>query len=206
MRLAQWLERLGGVDLREVSVGDCGAWSPARKTLMAALMVLLIVALGYGLLLQAPLSRLEQQQNAQAALKIEFEAKAAQAAQLDAYINQMRELQATLDTLREQLPTQAQVPGLLEDVSRLGVLAGLTIEKIHWLPEVSQPFHAELALRLTLVGGFHELGLFVSELARLPRIITLHDFALQPRVSQGSELRMNVLAKTYRAHDQGLLP
>lgn len=206
MRVVQWLERLRGVDLGEVNVGDCGAWSPARKTLMAVLMVVLVVALGYGLFLQAPLSRLEQQHNAQAALKIEYEAKSAQAAKLDAYISQMRELQATLDTLREQLPTQAQVPGLLEDVSRLGLLAGLTIEKIHWLPEVPQPFHAELALRLTLVGGFHEFGFFVSELARLPRIITLHDFALQPLVPQGTQLRMNVLAKTYRAHDQGLLP
>ena len=206
MRVTQWLERLRGVDLREMDIGDCGAWSPARKMLMAVLMAVLVVGLGYGLLLQASLSRLEQQHNAQTALKADFEAKAAQVARLDAYMGQMRELQASLDTLREQLPTQAQVPSLLEDVSRLGLMAGLKIEKIHWLPEVPQPFHAELALRLTLVGGFHEFGLFVSELARLPRIITLHDFALQPLVPQGSELRMNVLAKTYRAHDQGLLP
>lgn len=206
MRVTQWLERLRGVDLREMDIGDCGAWSPARKMLMAVLMAVLVVGLGYGLLLQASLSRLEQQHNAQTALKADFEAKAAQVARLDAYMGQMRELQASLDTLREQLPTQAQVPSLLEDVSRLGLMAGLKIEKIHWLPEVPQPFHAELALRLTLVGGFHELGLFVSELARLPRIITLHDFALQPLVPQGNELRMNVLAKTYRAHDQGLLP
>lgn len=206
MRVTQWLERLRGVDLREMDIGDCGAWSPARKMLMAVLMAVLVVGLGYGLLLQASLSRLEQQHNAQTALKADFEAKAAQVARLDAYMGQMRELQASLDTLREQLPTQAQVPSLLEDVSRLGLMAGLKIEKIHWLPEVPQPFHAELALRLTLVGGFHEFGLFVSELARLPRIITLHDFTLQPLVPQGNELRMNVLAKTYRAHDQGLLP
>ena len=206
MRVTQWLERLRGVDLREVDVGDCGGWSSGRKTLMAVLMAVLVVGLGYGLLLQASLSRLEQQHNAQALLKADFEAKAAQVARLDAYMGQMRELQASLDALREQLPIQAQVPSLLEDISRLGLMAGLKIEKIHWLPEVLQPFHAELALRLTLVGGYHELGLFVSEIGRLPRIITLHDFALQPLVPQGSELRMNVLAKTYRAHDQGLLP
>ena len=206
MRVTQWLERLRGVDLREMDIGDCGAWSPARKMLMAVLMAVLVVGLGYGLLLQASLSRLEQQHNAKAVLKADFEAKAAQVARLDAYMGQMRELQAALDTLREQLPIQAQVPSLLEDISRLGLMAGLKIEKIHWLPEVPQPFHAELALRLTLVGGYHELGLFVSEIGRLPRIITLHDFALQPLVPQGSELRMNVLAKTYRALDQGLLP
>ena len=163
--VVQWLERLRGVDLRELDFGDCGTWSAGRKTLVAGALAVLVVALGYGALLQSPLSRLEQ-----------------------------------------QLPTQAQVPGLLEDVSRLGRTAGLKIEKIQWLPEVPQPFHAELPLRLTLIGGFHELGLFVSDIARLPRIITLHDFALQPLGPQGGELRMNLLAKTYRSHDQGLLP
>lgn len=206
MRVVQWLEYLRCVDLRELDVGDCGRWSSGRKTLVAVSMAVLVAALGYGVLLKAPLSRLEQQHSAQTALKVEFEAKAAQAARLDAYVSQMRELEASLDTLRERLPTQAQVPGLLEDVSRLGLMAGLEIEKIQWLPEVPQPFHTELALRLTLIGGFHELGLFVSDIAQLPRIITLHDFSLAPLGPQSSELRMSLLAKTYRAHDQGLLP
>lgn len=204
--VVQWLERLRGVDLRELDFGDCGTWSAGRKTLVAGALAVLVVALGYGALLQSPLSRLEQQRHAQTTLKVEFEAKAVQVAGLEASMSQMQELEASLDTLREQLPTQAQVPGLLEDVSRLGRMAGLKIEKIQWLPEVPQPFHAELPLRLTLIGGFHELGLFVSDIARLPRIITLHDFALQPLGPQGGELRMNLLAKTYRSHDQGLLP
>ncbi len=204
--VAQWLERLRGVDLRELDFGDCGTWSAGRKTLAAGALAVLVVALGYGALLQSPLSRLEQQRHAQTTLKVEFEAKAVQVAGLEASMSQMQELEASLDTLREQLPTQAQVPGLLEDVSRLGRTAGLKIEKIQWLPEVPQPFHAELPLRLTLIGGFHELGLFVSDITRLPRIITLHDFAIQPLGPQGGELRMSVLAKTYRSHDQGLLP
>ena len=107
----------------------------------------------------------------------------------------------------KQLPAQAQVPGLLDQVSQLGKANGLLIERIQWLPEVLQPFYAELPLQMTLAGGYHELGLFVSAMASLPRIVTLHDFALAPLNGTGDgQLRMTLLARTYRTHDQGLIP
>lgn len=204
---AQWLHSLRSFDLRELDLGHPGVWSPKRKNLVALAWLCMILALGYPLLLQPSFGRLQLQHEAQTRLKTEFESRVAQVANLDAYLKQMQGLEAAFGVLLEQLPAQAQVPGLLDEISRLSHLNGLVVEHIQWLPEVLQPFYAELPLQMTLAGGYHELGLFVSAMASLPRIVTLHDFALAPLNSSGSgQLRMTLLARAYRTHDQGLIP
>ena len=106
-----------------------------------------------------------------------------------------------------QLPRKAEVPGLLDEIARIGLTSGLRIEHIHWLPEVIQSFYTELPLQMSLVGGYHDFGLFVSGLASLPRVVTVQDFTLAALGGSGSEqLRMTLLATTYRTHDQGLVP
>lgn len=204
---AQWLHSLRSFDLRELDLGHPGVWSPKRQNLVALAWLGMILALGYPLLLQPSFGRLQLQHEAQTRLKTEFESRVAQVANLDAYLKQMQGLEAAFGVLLEQLPAQAQVPGLLDEISRLSHLNGLVVEHIQWLPEVLQPFYAELPLQMTLAGGYHELGLFVSAMASLPRIVTLHDFALAPLNSSGSgQLRMTLLARAYRTHDQGLIP
>ena len=204
---AQWLHSLRSFDLRELDLGHPGVWSPKRKNLVALAWLGMILTLGYPLLLQPSFGRLQLQHEAQARLKAEFESRVAQVANLDAYLKQMQGLEAAFGVLLEQLPAQAQVPGLLDEISRLSHLNGLVVEHIQWLPEALQPFYAELPLQMTLAGGYHELGLFVSAMASLPRIVTLHDFALAPLNSSGSgQLRMTLLARAYRTHDQGLIP
>ena len=204
---AQWLHSLRSFDLRELDLGHPGVWSPKRKNLVALAWLGMILALGYPLLLQPSFGRLQLQHEAQARLKTEFESRVAQVANLDAYLKQMQGLEAAFGVLLEQLPAQAQVPGLLDEISRLSHLNGLVVEHIQWLPEVLQPFYAELPLQMTLAGGYHELGLFVSAMASLPRIVTLHDFALAPLNGSGNgQLRMTLLARAYRTHDQGLIP
>lgn len=204
---AHWLVSVRSFDLRELDFGSPGTWSPRRKIAMASAWLGLVLVLGYSLLLEPQVARLQQQQDAQVVLKAEFESRAAQVANLDAYEMQMRELQATFSALLKQLPAQAEVPGLLDEVSRLGMATGLVIEHIQWLPEVLQPFYSELPLQMTLAGGYHDLGLFVSALASLPRIVTLHDFSWAPlNGADGGQLRMTLMARTYRTHDQGLIP
>ena len=204
---AHWLVNVRSFDLRELDFGSTGTWSPRRKIAVASAWLGLLLVLGYSLLLEPQVARLQQQQDAQVALKAEFESRAAQAANLDAYEIQMRELQATFSALLKQLPAQAEVPGLLDEVSRLGMASGLVIEHIQWLPDVLQPFYSELPLQMSLTGGYHDMGLFVSALASLPRIVTLHDFSLSPlNGADGGQLRMTLLARTYRTHDQGLIP
>ena len=207
MKAAPWLVRLRSFDLHELGFESPGAWSSGRKIAVASAWLGLVLVLGYLLLLEPQVARLQQQQDAQVALKTGFEARAAQVASLDAYVMQMHELQASFGALLKQLPVQAQVPGLLDEISRLGLANGLMVEHIQWLPEILQPFYSELPLQMTLVGGYHDLGLFVSALASLPRIVTLHDFSLAPhRGADGGQLRMMLQARTYRIHDQGLIP
>ena len=207
MNAADWLMNLRSIDLRELDFASVGAWSSRRKTVVALMWLSLLLVLGYLLFLLSSTTRLQQQAEAQVALKTAFESRVAQVANLDAYVIQLHDLEAAFSAMLKQLPTQAQVPGLLDQVSQLGKANGLVIERIQWLPEVLQPFYAELPLQMTLAGGYHELGLFVSAMASLPRIVTLHDFALAPLNGTGDgQLRMTLLARTYRTHDQGLIP
>lgn len=205
--MAHWLERLRSFDLRELNLESLGSWSSRRQALMALAWVVVLSGVGYALLLQVSVAQLQQQREAETALKTEFESRALQVASLDAHVMQVHELQAAFSTLLKRLPNQAEVPGLLDEISRLGLTAGLVIERIQWAPEVPQPFYTELPLQMTLAGRYHDLGLFVSGLANLPRIVTVHDFALAPVNPAGDgQLRMTLLAKTYRSHDQGLIP
>ena len=207
MNAADWLMNLRSIDLRELDFASVGAWSSRRKTAVALMWLSLLLVLGYLLFLLSSTTRLQQQAEAQVALKTAFESRVAQVANLDAYVIQLHDLEAAFSAMLKQLPAQAQVPGLLDQVSQLGKANGLLIERIQWLPEVLQPFYAELPLQMTLAGGYHELGLFVSAMASLPRIVTLHDFALAPLNGTGDgQLRMTLLARTYRTHDQGLIP
>ena len=205
--IAHWLVSLHSFDLRELHLGNSGAWSLTRKTAVALVWSGVLLMLGYVVLLQGPVARLQQLQEMQSTLKTEFESRAAQVADLDAYVMQVHGLEAGFSTLLKQIPARAQVPELLDEVSRLGQTNGLLVEHIQWLPEVIQTFYAELPLHMTLVGGYHELGLFVSAMASLPRMVTLHDVTLAPINSTGDgQLRMTLLARAYRTHDQGLIP
>ena len=207
MMPAHWLESLRSFDLRELHFGNAGAWSPTRKTAVALVWLGLMLMSGYALLFHLSVTRLQQLHEGQVTLKAAFDSRAAQVADLDAYVLQVHRLEAGLSALLKQLPAQAQVPELLDEFSQLGQGNGLLVEHIQWLPEVLQTFYAELPLHMTLVGGYHELGLFVSAMASLPRIVTLHDVTLAPINDTGDgQLRMTLLARAYRTHDQGLIP
>lgn len=207
MMPAHWLESLRSFDLRELHFGNAGAWSPTRKTAVALVWLGLMLMSGYALLLHLSVTRLQQLHEGQVTLKAAFDSRAAQVADLDAYVLQVHRLEAGLSALLKQLPAQPQVPELLDEISQLGQGNGLLVEHIQWLPEVLQTFYAELPLHMTLVGGYHELGLFVSAMASLPRIVTLHDVTLAPINDTGDgQLRMTLLARAYRTHDQGLIP
>ena len=117
----------------------------------------------------------------------------------------MLEMENTFGALLRQLPSDTEVPGLLEDITRTGLGSGLDFEEIKLLPEAAQQFYIELPIQITVVGAYHDLATFVSGVASLPRIVTLHDFDIKP-LEGGSpgKLRMSILAKTYRYNDEGL--
>lgn len=113
-------------------------------------------------------------------------------------------MEASFEALLRQLPSDTEVPGLLEDITSAGLNSGLEFEEIKLLPEVTQPFYIELPIQIKVFGSYHDLATFVSAVAGMPRIVTSHDFAIKPvAAGNSSKLAMNILVKTYRYNDQG---
>lgn len=207
MSLNDSLESLRKVDLNDLDFNNVGSWPAVVKFIAGVILFVAVLALGYNFHLKDLQSQLESKQAEEATLKEQFSSKAFQAANLDAYKEQMQEMEVSFGALLKQLPSDTEVPGLLEDITRTGLGSGLEFEEIKLLPEVAQQFYIELPIQITVVGSYHDLATFVSGVSSLPRIVTLHDFNL---VSAGgdssSELRMNILAKTYRYNDKGVQP
>ena len=167
--------------------------------------MVVVLGLGYQFQLKDRQADLEQRSAEEITLKEQFSSKAFQAANLDAYKTQMVEMEASFAGLLRQLPSDTEVPGLLEDITRTGLNSGLEFEGIKLLPEVTQQFYIELPIQMSVLGRYEDLATFASAVSSLPRIVTLHDFELKPDGASGSSrLRLNILAKTYRYNDKGL--
>jgi len=204
MSLNDSLESLRQIDLSDLDFNNVGSWPAAVKFIAGVLLLVAVAALGYNFHLKDLQIQLESKQAEEIALKEQFSSKAFQAANLDAYKEQMQEMEVSFGALLKQLPSDTEVPGLLEDITRTGLGSGLEFEEIKLLPEAAQQFYIELPIQITVVGAYHDLATFVSGVASLPRIVTLHDFDLVPANDSGSsKLRMSILAKTYRYNDKG---
>jgi type IV pilus assembly protein PilO len=135
-------------------------------------------------------------------LRSQFESKQQRAANLDAYKAQLGEMERSFGAMLRQLPGKTEVPNLLVDISQTGLGAGLQEKLFQPSGEQSKGFYAELPIKIRLVGTYHEFGTFVSGIAALPRIVTLHDIQITPVAGDKSagydHLTMDVTAKTYR--------
>ena len=141
-------------------------------------------------------------------LKSQFENKQQRAANLDAYKAQLGEMERSFGAMLRQLPGKTEVPNLLVDISQTGLAAGLQEKLFQPSGEQSKGFYAELPIKIRLVGSYHEFGTFVSGIAALPRIVTLHDIQITPVAADKAggydNLTMDVTAKTYRyIEDEG---
>lgn len=204
MSLNDSLASLRKVDINDLDLNNIGSWPAAVKVIAGILAFVLVLVLGYNFHLKDLQATLDQQRLDEETLKEQFSTKAFQAANLEAYREQMKEAETSFGALLKQLPSDTEVPGLLEDITRIGLDSGLEFEEIKLLPEVTQPFYIELPIQIQVVGGYHDLATFVSGVASQPRIVTLHDFELVPAEDGStSKLRMKVLAKTYRYNDKG---
>ncbi len=205
MNPREWLDGLRKIDINDLDLNNLGSWPAAVKTIAGALLLIIVLALGYNFYLKDLQDQLDLTRATEVTLKEQFATKAFQAANLNAYKVQMKEMENSFGALLRQLPGDTEVPGLLEDITRTGLGSGLEFEEIKLLPEVTQQFYIELPIQITVVGAYHDLATFVSGVASLPRIVTLHDFQIKP-VEPGNtqKLRMSILAKTYRYNDKGL--
>ncbi|MDF3936493.1 type 4a pilus biogenesis protein PilO [Pseudomonas citronellolis] len=205
MSLAESLEGLRKIDINDLDFSNVGSWPAAVKVVAGALLMVLVLVLGYQFHLSDLRSELDQRRAEEDTLKQQFATKAFQAANLDAYKTQMKEMEESFGALLRQLPSDTEVPGLLEDITRTGLGSGLEFEEIKLLPEATQQFYIELPIQISVVGGYHDLATFVSGVSSLPRIVTLHDFEIKPvSADSTTKLRMTILAKTYRYNDSGV--
>lgn len=203
MAISDQLEGLKGFDVNELDFNNAGSWPGIVKVIVFLLVFALIVGGGYWFLVKDQYLELDSVTAKEAKLKDQYEAKAYKVANLDAFREQMLEMENTFGVLLKQLPADTEVPGLLEDITNTGVGSGLDISSIKLKSEVSKEFYAELPIDISVRGTYHDLASFVSGVASLPRIVTLHDFSIKAggkggKVSESGLLNMNILAKTYR--------
>ena len=199
-----WVDRLrelNEIDLNDLDLENVGSWPAAARAIVAVMLFVFIVVLGYYYHIANLSERLDASERKELELRREFERKAFEAQNLDAYKIQLKEMRDSFGALVSQLPSDTEVPGLLEDISSKGELNGLTIESIDLLDEVREEFYVELPIAIEATGSYHDLGAFISGMAGLPRIVTLHDFDIEMSDDDSSNLSMEITAKTYRYRD-----
>lgn len=191
-------------ELRSLDTNDPGRWPLPIRIGAIALVFAAVVAAGvYMLVVKEEMPLLERAQRDERDLRVQFEDKQRKAANFDAYRTQLAEIERDFGAMLRQLPGRTEVPSLLVDISQTALGAGL--EEIEFTPtgEIQKDFYAELPIRLRYTGNYHELGNFVSGIAALPRIVTLHDITIRPvNRSNPDELTLTVTAKTYRYLDE----
>lgn len=192
-------ESLRSFDLSDIDFENVGSWPLAVKAVACALLLAAVLGLGYYMHLEALQGQLAKAEKKEQQLKKQFTTKAFKAANLEVYRQQLSDMEEAFGALLRQLPTDTEVPGLLEDISATGIRSGLAFEAIQLQKEVKKQFYIELPIRIKAVGNYHDLATFVSGVASLPRIVTLHDFEIKS-TKRGSfnQLSLNILAKTYR--------
>ena len=197
------LKELNEIELNDLDFENVGAWPAAARAIVAIIVFAALVIAGYYYHVADLADRLATSESKELELRREFERKAFEALNVGAYKLQLQEMRDSFGALVSQLPSDTEVPGLLEDISAKGELNGLAIESIDLLDEVREEFYVELPISIEAEGSYHDLGAFISGMAGLPRIVTLHDFDIEMSGDDSSNLSMEITAKTYRYRDEG---
>lgn len=187
--------------ISELDFNESGEWPLPIKIVSIILICALIWGGGYYFLLKDKKVELASLEQKEVELKKTFEKKQAKAVNLEAYKEQLAEMKVMFASMLEQLPRKSEVPELLVDVTRTGLLNGLEFELFQPQGERPVEFYAELPIQMTVTGNFHQFGQFVSGLAALPRIVTVHDLKLGSLTNDTGKMTMNLTAKTYRYFD-----
>ena len=191
-------------ELRSLDPRDPGRWPLAvRAGAVGIWLMALTFALCYLLVWQNQSPELQRYQDEEGRLRQEYRYKHGQAVNLEVYKQQLKDIERSFGALLRQLPGKTQVPNLLVDISQTGLAAGLSEKLFQPGPEVKKDFYAELPIKIRLTGSYHQFGEFVSGIAGLPRIVTLHDIDIKPDNKDAyDQLSLELTAKTYRYLDE----
>lgn len=188
------------IDLNDLDLSKIGSWPLPVKAGVVVVLCALVLALGWFLDTKGQLETLDRVQHKEADLKRTFEQKQAKAANLDAYRQQMAEMKQSFGAMLRQLPSKTEVDSLLVDISQTGLASGVQFKLFKPTAERKLEFYAEQPIDIEVTGTYHQFGDFVSGVAALPRIVTLHNLAVSG--SKGGKLTMKLEAKTYRYLDE----
>lgn len=183
------------LELDQLDLSNVARWPAAARAVVILFLMGGVIFLGYWFHTKDQLLELDQVERQETDLRVIFEKKAQQAANLEAYEKQLEEMRESFGAMLRQLPNKTEVADLLVDVSQTGLASGLEFELFKPLQENPREFYAELPISIRVIGEYHEFGNFVSGVAALPRIVTLHNVNIS-RV--GNMLAMDLTAKTYR--------
>jgi type IV pilus assembly protein PilO len=187
-------------DLRRLNIREVGNWPLLPRILMLALIFVAILIGGAVLDWKDRYEELDQKKQEEAKLKDEYATKKAKAINYDIYVQQLKEIEQSFGALLKQLPNKAEMDALLTDINQAGLGRGLQFELFKpAAQERLADFYAELPISVRITGNYHDMGAFASDVAQLPRIVTLNDVAIQ---NDKGVLTLDAVAKTFRYLDE----
>jgi len=191
-------------ELKALDVNDVGRWPLLFRGAVIFLVFLAVVGAGiWFTIIKDKLPSLQRAQDEEQTLRVTFENKQRKAANYDAYKAQLSQIEQSFGTMLRQLPGETEIPSLIVDVSQTGLASGLQEKLFQPQPEIPRDFYAEKPIKIRLSGGYHEIAKFVSGVAALPRIVTLHDINITPEGQDSfDQLSIEVTAQTYRYLDE----
>lgn len=202
------------MDLNQLNELDLNNLGEAPVTVKVVLILLLCIAVGYGwyhFSTSKQIDQLKAAERKETELRKTFETKQKKAANLDAYKQQLADMDESFGAMLKRLPNETEVDDLLIDVSQTGLASGLEFELFQPTGERAKDFYAEYPINVRVTGQYHQFGEFVSGLAALPRIVTIHNIAIEGGggrgrdAAPGDRLRMNAVVKTYRYLEENTL-
>ncbi|VAW95182.1 Type IV pilus biogenesis protein PilO [hydrothermal vent metagenome] len=190
------------IDFNDLDINNIGSWPTPVKAIIIVIACAAALAIGYFLDVKNQQNALERAERQEITLKQDFEVKQAKAVNLEAYRQQMSEMKESFGTMLRQLPSKTEVENLLVDISQTGLASGIEFKLFKPEKEQFTEFYAELPIKISMAGTYHQFGSFVSGVAALPRIVTLHNIVITGGKDSSSALTMNLTAKTYRYLDE----
>ncbi len=196
-------------DFKNLNINSLGSLPVPVKAVLLALVFFAILILGYYFIWTEAYASIDAAKAKETELRQVFLTKKAQAVNLKAYKLQMVEIEKTFGTMLKQLPDKSQMDGLLSDINQAGIARGLEFELFKPGQETQEEFYAELPISIKVIGNYHQLGAFATDISKLPRIVTLNNVAIATNskdsnsklASTDSLLTMEAIAKTYRYLD-----
>lgn len=206
MDVGEAIQKLNNLDVQDLrKIGT--APKPVQIAVILVLVIAILGAIGW-FVVRPQFETLEQEERTEQDLRETFEEKQSRAANLEAYKKQLAQMEESFGAMLRQLPDETDMESLLVDLSQTSVAAGLEVKYFEPGNERQQEFYAEYPIELRVAGTYHEFGDFVSGLAALPRIVTLHDIQIKPSgdgngTGENVDLSMQLEAKTYRYLEEG---